>query len=247
VSELRSSVVHSPVHNWVQRWFDETGEPSVSVTARELFTRWQTTKPPQIRHGAGDGASDQAERPIDFSLVAAGGRWPLRVSTNWRADFGTERLNQGGRRARPQVTLTQPEAQPTDAHGGPALYSSGGPAVHRRRWHRLPSAVTSIDTTRWLPAQRRHRRSTVEADLVVHLVDRSRTIETRQVRRVDRTYRAERIESNEAVVMSRRSPGRPTIRPTPAVTPIDIDRLDDELWRRFEKRARIDRERRGRT
>jgi hypothetical protein len=32
----------------------------------------------------------------------------------------------------------------------------------------------------------------------------------------------------------------------PAYLPVDVDRLDNELWRRFEKRVRIENERRGR-
>lgn len=36
------------------------------------------------------------------------------------------------------------------------------------------------------------------------------------------------------------APGRPT------AVPIDIDRLDNELWERFEKRVRIENARRGR-
>jgi hypothetical protein len=32
----------------------------------------------------------------------------------------------------------------------------------------------------------------------------------------------------------------------PAYQPIDLDRLDRDLWKRFEKRIRIEQERRGR-
>jgi len=48
-------------------------------------------------------------------------------------------------------------------------------------------------------------------------------------------------------------PPAPTAPPVPAVDApaahpaIDIDQLDRELWRRFEKRARTERERRGRA
>jgi hypothetical protein len=39
----------------------------------------------------------------------------------------------------------------------------------------------------------------------------------------------------------------PQARPSTAQPVIDIDRLDRELWRRFEKRARTERERHGRA
>ncbi|WP_461189950.1 hypothetical protein [Arthrobacter sp. Z4-13] len=35
-------------------------------------------------------------------------------------------------------------------------------------------------------------------------------------------------------------------RTRPAYLPVDVDRLDNELWKRFEKRVRIENERRGR-
>jgi hypothetical protein len=54
-----------------------------------------------------------------------------------------------------------------------------------------------------------------------------------------------------------REPARPVVAPPPvevarqaparpAYLPVDVDRLDNELWKRFEKRVRVENDRRGR-
>lgn len=70
--------------------------------------------------------------------------------------------------------------------------------------------------------------------------------EPRRVPRVAPVATVYREQSSSQVATPARPPtpvlDAPAVRPT-----IDIDHLDRELWRRFEKRARTERERRGRA
>ncbi len=103
----------------------------------------------------------------------------------------------------------------------------------------------SYVTGRWKPISRVHRRGTAEVgdQVTSALVRRSRPVETWDISRVDRVYRSPRVETTNSAVVAR---GRSTpTKPNPT-SPIDMNKLDNELWARFEKRIRIDRERRGR-
>jgi hypothetical protein len=59
---------------------------------------------------------------------------------------------------------------------------------------------------------------------------------------VETVYRQEQSTKRPTPV----APRVPGVDAPKAPPPIDIDQLDRELWRRFEKRARTERERHGR-
>lgn len=97
----------------------------------------------------------------------------------------------------------------------------------------------------WQPVHRTTRRRLAETH--TSLIERAlaKTVETWDVSRVDRVYRAERVETQSSAVLAPTGP--PMAQPSNTAPSIDLNRLDNELWNRFEKRIRIERERRGKA
>lgn len=118
--------------------------------------------------------------------------------------------------------------------------------VDDRRSHSEFNAFrNSYHTRSWKPVSRAHRKGGASPDehTAFKSVRRSRSVETWDINRVDRVYRSPRVDTaTSAIVVPGRSSSSKPKTPTP---PIDMNKLDNELWNRFEKRIRIDRERRG--
>jgi len=71
----------------------------------------------------------------------------------------------------------------------------------------------------------------------------ARPVPARSIRDVERIHCAPDVAPAAPPGVHQPEPAAPAPPPGP---PVDIERLDSELWRRFEKRIRIERERRGR-
>lgn len=116
---------------------------------------------------------------------------------------------------------------------------------NRQSSSRFRTVRNSYSTGQWKPISRVHRNGSLGVDdhETRRSFRRSRSVEMWDINRVDRVYRSPRVDSATSAVVA---PGRSSPPKTAAPSPtVDMNKLDNELWNRFEKRIRIDRERRG--
>lgn len=96
-----------------------------------------------------------------------------------------------------------------------------------------------------VPGSRQHRHSAAPGAVALPAHAASSAVTLRARRPVARIHRTG-PEASAATVPRSAAPDTASGRPAPTVPPLDLDRLDRDLWRRFEKRVRVEQQRRGR-
>lgn len=187
--------------------------------------------------GSPESGADPADTPVAMvtsgraprRLIATRRLWSCVAQTPTESTGSTGATGSGAAAARP--TPTGPNRRLRKPKAGPDLHpttSEPRPLTRRSLLRRFPGAPEPLARRAIRPAP-----APVPAEIVVWA--------TRPVTRIHRTV-------PEAPAGPRTSSVTPdhAERRAPSAPPFDLDQLDRDLWRRFEKRIRVEQQRRGR-